>query len=168
MLYFIICIINVIALIPFIYGLAGYVYDQPSHKLSLLRILPRGIYIGTFCFLFGFWCAFSIVLLWNIGELTPMNARLDIGCSVLGACAIYFVRCIPIYYREGSTVQSPRNYRASFWKEVVLIVLITGALEVVSFNLYAYLISAGIGVSLLLLRIRKRVELYKKYKGKKK
>jgi hypothetical protein len=164
MIFFILCIINIIALLPFVYRLAGVVYGVPAHRMSLLRMLPRKLFFAIFGFLFGFWCAFSVVLLWNLGALNPMSARLDIGCSVLFVCVVYVVRCIPIYYGEGSDVQSRRRYVSSFIKEIGVIVVLTAALEVVSFMLYAYLVSAGVGLVLLMLRIHKFAELRKKYK----
>lgn len=167
MIYFILCIINIIALLPFVYALAGYVYNEPAQRLSLVRLLPRGPFIAVFLFLFGFWCAFSTVLLWNLGTLNTVSARLVIGCSVLFVCVVYFWRCLPIYYREGSEVQSRRHYVVTFVKELAAVLIFTAALLTVSFEVYSYLVSAGVGLVVLLLRIRKFRQLKKKYKGSK-
>lgn len=164
MIFFILGVINILALLPFTFVLPDYVYDQPSTKLRIMRILPKGPFIAVFCFLFGFWCAFSLVLLSYIGEFNPISARLDIGCSVLGVCVLYCFRMIVIYYREGSDVQSRGHYVRTFVKEIVFICILTAALETVSFMLYSYLISAAVGLLLLVLRIHKFAELRKKYK----
>lgn len=163
MIYFILCIVNIIALLPFVYRLADFVYDCPVRKIGIIKILPRSIFFCTFGFLFGFWCVFSVVLLYTLGSFTVMSARLDVGCSVLFVLLVYFIRCIPIYYKEGSTVQDARHYKRTFVKELVYIAVLVAALETVSFELYAYLVSAAVGAVCFGLRIKKFIGLRKKY-----
>lgn len=167
MIYFIICLIVIIALLPLVFSLASYVYRSDETKPKLTKFLSQKWFILSFIFLLSFWIAFSLVLLWNINAINPTSARLDVGCTVLFVMAVYFFRLIHIYYGEGSTVQSEQRYVVSFVKEVFAIVIFTAALLTVSFMFYAYIVSAAVGALALLWRVKKFIKLRKKYKGDK-
>lgn len=164
MLYIIICIGIIIALLPLVYSLPGFVYRRPESKLKFLRKVPALWYWLFFLFGLAFYFVFFLTLLKSIAPLTAMSVRLLVGCSVAFICAVFFVRLIPVYYAENSDVQSRARYKKSFGIEVFWILLFTAALETVSFNFYAYLISGAVGVFLLGVRVRKLFSLRKKYR----
>lgn len=161
---FIICIFIIIVLLPFVYSLPGFVFGRTESKAKFLRKLSAGWFWGFFLFGLAFYFAFFLALLKTIGPLTAMSVRLLVGCSVAFICAVFFVRLIPVYYAEGATVQSRARYVKTFWLETLWIALFTAALETVSFNFYAYLVSSAVGVFLFGIRLRKCFLLRRKYR----
>ena len=165
MLFIIVCICILLILLPFVYSLPGFVYNRQLSKLKIFRkISPRMFWI-LFLAALAFYFAFYITLLKSVAPFTEVNIRLLVGCSVAFICIVFFFRLIPIYYAEDSEVQSRQRYKKSFCIELFFILLFTAALEVAAFDFYAYAISASVGVFLTGLRVRKLIQLYKKYKA---
>ena len=164
MLYIVICVFIIIALLPFVYSLPGFVYRRPESKLKFFRKTPPLWYWLLFGFGLAFYFVFFLTLLKSIAPLTAMSVRLLVGCSVAFICVVFFVRLIPVYYAENADVQSRERYKKSFGIETLSILVFTAALETVSFNFYAYMVSGAVGAFLFGVRVRKLFALRKKYR----
>ena len=165
MLFIIVCICILIILLPFVYSLSGFVYNRQLSKLKIFRRMSPLMFWILFLAALAFYFAFYITLLKSIAPFTEVNIRLLVGCSVAFICIVFFFRLIPIYYAEDAEVQSRHRYKKSFCIELFWILLFTAALEVASFDFYAYAISTAVGIFLIGLRVRKLIQLYKKYKA---
>ncbi len=165
MIYIIACILIIILLLPFVYSLPGFVYGRQASKLKFFKKISPLFFWLLFIFGLAFYFAFFLTLLKSISPLTEKSVRLLVGCSVVFICVVFFLRVIPVYYDEEHDAQSKKRYVKSFFIETFWILLFTAALETVSFNFYAYMISGAVGAVLLGVRIHKLIVLRRKHKG---